>query len=171
MLPGNSSLKVGRNAMEKKRRMHMNHLFSILSSLIFTQTSKVSLPVLLEQATNYIKGLKESIEELQRRKEQLKGDQSMNKNNIESSPITLPVLALEEMGSTLMVKLIAGLDKNFMLHQVPSVLEEESVEVVSTSYSTIGDKILYTIHSQAIWSRIGIETSRVQERLNKLLTM
>ncbi|XP_059645498.1 transcription factor bHLH167-like [Cornus florida] len=169
MQPESSSLKVGRNVMEKKRRMHMNHLFSTISSLIFTQTPKerLALPVLLEQATNYIKGLKESIQELQRRKEQLTGDQIENTDALEGS--ALPVIAVDEMGSTLEVKLITGLNKNFMLHQVLSVLEEEGVEVVTASYSTVGTKTLYTIHSQAIWSRIGIETSRVEERLNKLV--
>ncbi|XP_059650428.1 transcription factor bHLH167-like [Cornus florida] len=127
MQPGSSSLKTRRNEVEKNRRRKMNHLISILSSLVFTQRSqeRVALPVLLEKAGDHIKGLKESIEQLQRRKEQLK----------------LTVLAVEEMGSTLEVKLI---DKNFMLHELLTVLEEENVEVVSANYSNMGDKIIYT---------------------------
>ncbi|XP_059650426.1 transcription factor bHLH167-like [Cornus florida] len=134
MQPGSSSLKTGRNEVVKNRRRKMNHLISILYSLIFTQRSqeRVALPVLLDKAGDHIKGLKESIEQLQRRKEQLK----------------LPILAVEEMGSTLEVKLITRLNKNFMLHQLLTVLEEENVEVVSANYSNMGDKIIYTIHSQ-----------------------
>jgi hypothetical protein len=41
--------------------------------------------------------------------------------------------------------------------------------VVSASFSVVGDKIFYTIHSQAVSSRIGLEASRVSERLQNLL--
>ncbi|XP_059650429.1 uncharacterized protein LOC132296234 [Cornus florida] len=101
---------------------------------------RIALPVLLEQATNYIKGLKESIQELHRRKEQLTGGDQIE-HSLEASPV-LPVLAVEEMGSTLEVKLITGMNRNFMLHEVLDVLEEECVEVLSAIYTTKGDKIL-----------------------------
>ncbi|KAA8529577.1 hypothetical protein F0562_034323 [Nyssa sinensis] len=136
-----SSSKLERNAMEKKRRMEMKVQFSKLAFLISTeQTSKKRMPpdVLLDKATSYVKQLKENVEQLKQRKEDMAGG-SM-----------LPVLALREhMDSTLEVNLITELNKNFMLYAVIGVLEEEGADVVGASYSTVGNKIFYTIHSQA----------------------
>ncbi|KAA8529570.1 hypothetical protein F0562_033631 [Nyssa sinensis] len=135
-----SSSKLERNAMEKKRRMEMKVQFSKLAFLISTeQTSKKRMPpdVLLDKATSYVKQLKENVEQLKQRKEDMAGG-SM-----------LPVLALREhMDSTLEVNLITELNKNFMLYAVIGVLEEEGADVVGASYSTVGNKIFYTIHSQ-----------------------
>ncbi|WJZ81367.1 hypothetical protein VitviT2T_001213 [Vitis vinifera] len=67
------------------------------------------------------------------------------------------------------VCLTSGLNKKFMLYQVIDVLVEEAAQVVALSYSIVGDKIFYTLSVQAVSSRIGIETSRVQERLTELI--
>ncbi|XP_059650436.1 uncharacterized protein LOC132296240 [Cornus florida] len=130
---------------------------------------RIASPVLLEQAINYIEGRKKNIKELQRRKEQLMGTGQTSGNKHSMEGLASPVLEVEEMGSSLEVKLITGFNRNFMLHQVLTVLEEENVEVASVNSSTMGDRILYTIHAQAIWPRIGIEISRVQERLQNLV--
>ncbi|KAA8533142.1 hypothetical protein F0562_033325 [Nyssa sinensis] len=168
----NTSFKLDRSAMEKKRRMQMKDLLSSLASLIPAHPYKQRLasPTLVDQATGYIKQLKEDVEELKRRKEELIKDDDQNsiKNNTEGS--RLPVLAVRDTGTTLEVNLITGLNKNFMLREILSILEDEgTATVVSASYSTVGDKIFYTIYSEAIWSRIGMETSRVLERLEKLV--
>jgi hypothetical protein len=55
------------------------------------------------------------------------------------------------------------------LHEVIGVLEEEGAEVVNASFSVVGDKIFYTLHSQALCSRIGLDASRVSHRLRNLL--
>uniref|UniRef100_A0A5B7AA69 BHLH domain-containing protein n=1 Tax=Davidia involucrata TaxID=16924 RepID=A0A5B7AA69_DAVIN len=169
MQSSSSSSKLERNAMEKKRRMQMKDHFSRLASLVIEQTSKERLPshVLLDKATTYVKQLKENVEELKGRKEKFKGSGKSMEDNTAGS--TLPVLAVRDKDSTLEVNLITGLNTKFMLHEIITLLEEEGAQVVSASYSTVGSKIFYTIHSQAIWSRIGIETSRVHERLKKLV--
>ncbi|XP_059658563.1 transcription factor bHLH168-like [Cornus florida] len=123
---------------------------------------------LLDQAITYVKRLKEKVEKLNQRKEQLKGDGENGGEYTMGSNI-LPQLSLREVGSTLEVNLITGRDKSFMLHEVVSVLSQEGAEVVSASYSNADDKVFYTIVSQAIWSRIGIDSSRVHERLKKLV--
>lgn len=62
----------------------------------------------------------------------------------------LPLLELRDLGSSIEVMLISGLNRNFMLYEVISVLEQEGAEVVSASFSTVGDKIFHTVHAQVI---------------------
>ena len=38
-----------------------------------------------------------------------------------------------------------------MLYEVISVLEEEGAEVVTANFSTVADKIFYTVHAQVQW--------------------
>ncbi|KAF8407928.1 hypothetical protein HHK36_007068 [Tetracentron sinense] len=83
--------------------------------------------------------------------------------------LRLPVIELRDLGTTLEVILISGLNKNFMFYEVISVLEEEGAEVMNASFSVVGDKVFHTIHSQVTSSRVGIETSRVCERLKELV--
>ncbi|KAA8533143.1 hypothetical protein F0562_033324 [Nyssa sinensis] len=146
MQPSSSSSKLDRNAMEKKRRLQMKDLASRLATLIPKQPSKKRLPLpdLLDQAIAYVKQQKQNIDELERiRNEQNKGVED-GKDKTESS--MFPVLAVRDMGSALEVNLITGLNKKVFLHEVCSVLEEEGAEAVSASYSTVGDKIFYTIY-------------------------
>ncbi|THG08786.1 hypothetical protein TEA_016935 [Camellia sinensis var. sinensis] len=119
---------------------------------------------MLEQATNYVVELKQNAEELKRRKVELEGD-----NKVGSQDERLPVLTIRDMDSILEVNLITGLNNNLKLHEVLSVLKEEGVEVESASYSSVGNQTFYTIHGKVLYSRIGIETSRVHERLKRLI--
>ncbi|RVW52871.1 Transcription factor bHLH167 [Vitis vinifera] len=125
----------------------------------------------LEQAANYIKQLKERIEELKGRKELATRVAGTNNNLIDAVMIglRLPVIDLRDLGSSLEVMLISGLNKNFMLYEVISVLEEEGAEVVSASVSTVGDKVFHSLHAQVKISRVGVETSRVWQRLQELI--
>ncbi|CAK9187457.1 unnamed protein product [Ilex paraguariensis] len=150
MQPGESSSKLGRNEMEKYRRMQMKDHVSNLASLIPTQPSRerLSFPALLDQATIYVKQLKDHLEELRQKKEQLQADGAGIKDQMIG--LVSPVLAIREMGSILEVNLITGLSKSFTLHQVFSVLQQEGAEVVSASSSTVGVRVFYTIYSQVL---------------------
>ncbi|XVE57121.1 hypothetical protein DITRI_Ditri04bG0066200 [Diplodiscus trichospermus] len=83
--------------------------------------------------------------------------------------LSFPVVELRDLGSSIEVVLISGLDKNFMFHEVISILEQEGAEVVSASFSTVGGKIFYSLHARAIISRVGVETTRVRRRLQELI--
>lgn len=109
----------------------------------------------LDQAASYIKQLKERIGELKGRKEvALKTAAAAGTDNDLMDAIMLglrlPVIDLRDMGSSLEVMLISGLNKNFMLYEVINVLEEEGAEVVSASVSTVGDKVFHSLHAQVI---------------------
>ncbi|KAJ1384452.1 Helix-loop-helix DNA-binding domain superfamily [Sesbania bispinosa] len=122
----------------------------------------------LDLAARYIKHMRERIDKLKRQKEEaVRSNQTDKMFNIESK---LPVLELRDLGSGIQVMLVSGLNnKTFMLYEVISVLEEEGAEVVNASFSTVGDKIFYTVHAQVKISRLGVETARVYERLQEFI--
>jgi len=88
--------------------------------------------------------LKQNVDKLKRRKELLRSDEEDQKERL-----ILPALTLREVGSVLQVNLITGVENNFKLHRALIVLKEEGLEVLSTSHSAVGEKMLYTINSQA----------------------
>ncbi|KAF8407929.1 hypothetical protein HHK36_007069 [Tetracentron sinense] len=169
--------KLDRKIVEKNRRTHMKGLCFKLTSLIppthHFNSSKdiISQQDQLDCAAIYIKQLQNRIEELKRRKELAMSVKGISKNIRDSMTmgLRLPVIELRDLGTTLEVILISGLNKNFMFYEVISVLEEEGAEVMNASFSVVGDKVFHTIHSQVTSSRVGIETSRVCERLKELV--
>jgi len=108
----------------------------------------------LDLATTYIKRLKERIEKLKGEKEKIMNmmmSSNQNNNSIFNIGSQLPLLEIKDLGSGIEVMLISGLNKNFMLYEVISVLEEEGAEVVTANFSTVADKIFYTVHAQVQW--------------------
>ena len=73
---------------------------------------------------------------------------NQSNNRIFNTGSELPLLEIKDLGSGIEVMLISGLNKNFMLYEVISVLEEEGAEVVAANFSTVADKIFYTFHAQ-----------------------
>ncbi|KDO37635.1 hypothetical protein CISIN_1g039545mg [Citrus sinensis] len=72
-------------------------------------------------------------------------------------------------GSTLEVNLICGSNRNFMFHEIISVLEEGAAEVINVTQLNSGDRVIFSVLSKAVNSRIGVATERVQERLKELI--
>ncbi|KAK4779429.1 hypothetical protein SAY86_006957 [Trapa natans] len=183
--------KLDRKTVERNRRIHMKALCFKLASLIPPHHSQTYKDRLSQQdqfdlATTYITQLKEGIDGLKKRKDQLMeirtkcvtNDKGVIEVGAVAGPmastrgdadiVKLPVIQLMEWVSGLEVSLISGLNKKFMLFEVISLLHEEGAEVVSASISTIGDKIFHTIHAQVRINRVGIETSRIMEKLHEL---
>lgn len=128
----------------------------------------------LDLASCYIKQLRERVDKLKGMKERaMKSIKPNNINNImdETNDFcsNLPVVELRDLGSSIEVILISGLQRSFMLYEVISILEEEGAEVVSASFSTVGDKVFHSVHAQVKISRLGVETSRVCQRLHDLV--
>ncbi|KAI3464229.1 hypothetical protein Pfo_020892 [Paulownia fortunei] len=181
MKRGETSLghKLERKTIEKNRRIEMKGLCSKLVSIIpadhFNPEKEfLSQQDQLEQAAGYIKILRERVEELRRRKTQalMNTDPTIDVTN-NAPPIggsNLPILRIRDLNSSLEVVLISGLRKNFVLHQVISILEQEGTEAVTVSLSTIGDKIFHTLHAQVKDSRVGVDTSRIGDRIQELIS-
>ncbi|EOY20687.1 Basic helix-loop-helix DNA-binding superfamily protein, putative [Theobroma cacao] len=134
---------------------------------IVSQTDQLDLGVA------YIKHLRERIEKLKVIKEQMMKSVEASSNimnNNASGGLGLPVVEIRDLGSSIEVILISGLNKNFMLYEVIGILEQEGAEVVSASFSTVGGKIFHNLHAQVKISRVGVDTSTVFQRLQELIS-
>jgi len=80
----------------------------------------------------------------------------------------LPIIDLRENGSSIEVILITGLQKNFMLSEVLSILQE-GAEVVGASFSAVGDKLFHTIHSQVYIQKILVYNFTIYSKSFKLI--
>ena len=95
----------------------------------------------MDQAAAYIKKLTENIEGLKERRALAAHIVGINKDMSDGMMIELraPVIEIKDLGSTVEVVLISGLNRNFMLCDVISVLEEEGAEVVNASLSQVAN--------------------------------
>ncbi|XP_058180180.1 transcription factor bHLH162-like [Rhododendron vialii] len=169
--------KLDRKIVERNRRIHMKDLCFRLTSLIpphhlNSSQGMQSRQHQLDEAGTYIKLLEKRVEELKARRAALamgNHDGTDNDGNT-SIRIELPVVELREcLGSSLEVVLITGLNKNFTISQAIGVFEDEGAEVVSASFSTVGDKVFHTLHAQAKVCRVGVDTAKVCQRLKELI--
>ncbi|KAK6920721.1 Myc-type, basic helix-loop-helix (bHLH) domain [Dillenia turbinata] len=173
-----SNSKLDRKTVERNRRIHMKGLCNKLASLIPSHNFKTSKHMLAQQdlldmATTYIMHLKERVEELKNKKQRLMMDKEqggLDPRDVIGSGLQLPVLEFRDYGLNLEVNLISGLRKNFMLYEVIAVLEEEGASVVSASLSTVRNKVFHTLHAQVKSTRVGVDSSRVCQRLQKLIS-
>ncbi|KAL8547488.1 hypothetical protein ACS0TY_006997 [Phlomoides rotata] len=174
--------KLERKIIEKNRREQMKDLCFKLVSLIPPQHSKKQKKFMSQQdqvgeAVAYIKILGERVEELRRRKVEAAAAAGTKDGggaaiNLGEPNPKLPILEINELGSDhLKVVLISGANKKFMVHQIICIIEEEGAEVISVSISTIGDKIFHTLHAQVKISRVGVDTSRICERIHELVSL
>ncbi|QCD86639.1 Achaete-scute transcription factor-related [Vigna unguiculata] len=170
------STKLDRKTIERNRRIHMKSLCHQLGSLIPPNLKPPKSKLMLGQqdqldlAARYIKHMRERIEKLKRQKEQAMLNQSSDRKMLDKNVDTkLTILELRDLGSGIEVMLVSGLNKTFMLYEVISVLEEEGAEVVTASFSTVGDKLFYVVHAQVKISRVGVETTRVKDRLQEFI--
>ncbi|PSR89590.1 Transcription factor bHLH36 like [Actinidia chinensis var. chinensis] len=172
-----SKEKLDRKTTERNRRIHMKELCFKLTSLIphHFKSSKdvVSQHDQLDQAVTYINQLTQRVDELKAKREIAMTNTCTNNNTRDTrlfGTYELPVVELKDLGSIFEVVLITGLEKNFMMHQVISVLEDEGADVVSASFYTLGAKVFHTFHAQVKVSRFGVDTSRVYQRLQELIS-
>ncbi|KAH6781500.1 hypothetical protein C2S51_006793 [Perilla frutescens var. frutescens] len=177
MKQGETSLKnkLERKTVEKNRRIRMKSLGFKLVSIIpdhHLRQPKEFLSHLdqIDEAAAYIKILREKIEEMKRRKEQLlinSGATNCVPNNVVG--LKSPILTVKELGSDLEVVLISGLiNNNFMISEVISIIQQEAAEVLTVNISRIGDNIFHTLHAQVKISRVGVDTSRISDRIQEL---
>ncbi|CAO2161826.1 unnamed protein product [Urochloa humidicola] len=192
---GGAAAAVERKVIERRRRQHMKSLCAKLASLIPKEHYSVDMMTqqasLLDEAAAYIKKLKERVDELQQKRTSAQllagmrgGGGGASKSTVmttssgggseeadeEAMPAPPQVVEVRHHhdGSSLDVVLVSSVARPFKLHEVVTVLEEEGAEVINANFSVAGRKIFYTIHSRAFSSRIGIEVSRVSERLRAL---
>ncbi|KAH0687123.1 hypothetical protein KY284_017676 [Solanum tuberosum] len=148
--------KPDRKTQEKNRRIQMKYLSSKLFSLIpphhhhYSTKDMVTQQDQIDQAITYIEKLKERVDVLKRRKDKI-------------------IAQVRELGSTIEVILVSCLKKKFTMQEVIIILEQEGAQVVTANFSTIGNKVYYTIHAQVKITRLGVDASRVYSRLQNLI--
>ncbi|XP_026440686.1 transcription factor bHLH162-like, partial [Papaver somniferum] len=143
--------------------------------------------VQFDNAAAYIQELRKRIDELKRKKQGMihGGEQeiiSINSSTSTSSSSStstmtgtnlpganLPILEVKDFEDAMVVVVVTGLNKNFMFYELITILEEHGAEVVSASFATVSDKVYHTIHSQVRCSRLGVETTKICDRLKKLV--
>nr|GMD62983.1 transcription factor bHLH167-like [Ipomoea batatas] len=164
MQPSRSSSlppKPRRDLTEKHRRQQMRGLYRSLASLVPHEKSLEKSPAfdVLDHATNYIKQLKNNINELKERKDSLQ------------LPVVIGVNE-SEGGESLEINIVCGLEKKkvMKMDKVFRIIQEEGAEVVSATNSTVDLKIYHTIICKAFSPRIGMDTIRVQERLKNFIS-
>ncbi|KAI3925864.1 hypothetical protein MKW92_019345 [Papaver armeniacum] len=186
---------IDRKTIEKNRRIQMKALCFKLASLITPTSSTIvhqkhssnkdACKPQIEQFDNaaaYIQELRKRIDELKRKKRSLihGGEQeiiSINSSTSSSSSsrtstmtdTNLPILEVKDLEDAMVVVVVTGLNKNFMLYELITILEEHGAEVVSASFAAVNDKIYHTIHSRVRCSRLGVETTKICDRLKELV--
>ncbi|XP_042478049.1 transcription factor bHLH162-like isoform X2 [Macadamia integrifolia] len=167
-----ASPRTDRKTVERNRRNHMKTLYSDLNSVIPNQNSKEAMPMpdQLEEATNYIKRLKNKLERLKERKEQLMGIERLSKSMSSSGMTTVelrkpPHIEIHDMGSALEVILISEFLSHFMFYEIIRVLQEEGADVVNANFYLLGQTYFHTIHSEVGESTFGSGAARISSRL------
>ncbi|XP_021734139.1 uncharacterized protein LOC110700864 [Chenopodium quinoa] len=113
----------------------------------------------IEQATNYIVGLRERVENLNQRRDQLMVNQegTSNTENLSCNDTTMMTnnsgliptsIEVKDLGSVIEVQIVVQRDCEIKLHEVIRVLEEEGAEVVDATFSTHGNYVLHTLHAR-----------------------
>lgn len=112
----------------------------------------------VDQAINYIEELKERVEVLKRRRDEIAQGPGVDskKSMPTTNTIKTSMVQVRELGSTLEVILTSALQKKFTLQEVIKIIEEEGAQVVTVNYSTIGDIIYYTIHTEVFYASFDL---------------
>ncbi|KAK7257428.1 hypothetical protein RIF29_31407 [Crotalaria pallida] len=171
--PSSSSTKLERRLIEKNRRNQMKILYSKLNSLLPNSNPKEVLPLpdQVDEAINYIKSLEAKVKMAQEKKERLTGTRKKRSSsttfeaNGSSISAKSPQLEIQEVGSSLQVVLTCGLDSQFIFHEIIRIMEEESIEVKSASYSLAEDSMHHVLHAEIPQTSLQFGATKVSERL------
>ncbi|KAJ9559771.1 hypothetical protein OSB04_004931 [Centaurea solstitialis] len=176
------SRKLERKTIEKNRRSYMKDLCYKLTSLLPSFLSKpykcFTQDSLFDQSIVYIKKLQKRVEQLKEKRDEISRLVDNDDRNdrvccdqpkVNCIGITLPTVEIKEFNGGLQVFLTSGLKRNFTFSEVIRIVEDGGAEVVKVGYTTVGEKVFYTLHAQARVSRIGVEITSVYERLQELI--
>ncbi|KAL9329354.1 hypothetical protein ACSQ67_004357 [Phaseolus vulgaris] len=159
-----SSSKSDRKFVERDRRSQMKDLFSKLNSVLPHQSSRerISRPDQIGEATDYIKNLQIKLEKMKEKKSNLT-DIERSRNDSMNMGVKSSQFKIQQMGSTLEVVLVTGLDCQFIFNETIRILQEEGSDIVNASYTVVENAVFHTIHCQVDESANG--ALRISEKL------
>ncbi|KAG9448829.1 hypothetical protein H6P81_008794 [Aristolochia fimbriata] len=189
MKSSQASGKLERKIVEKNRRLHMKSLCSKLASVIPTTLQNEVKPTTtsqqdqVDQASEYIKDLKNRIQHLKAKKDLVQSRErrvggsfrgsfktELKMSPPAPSPSPLPVVEVRELKSGIEVVVATGLDGTFKLSDVIVILMEEGLDVQCAGFSLGGGRgVLCNIYSQLASPRLGCDCGRLLERLKLLV--
>lgn len=112
----------------------------------------LSLPDQIDEAIKYIKSLETKLKKSKEKKESLSVNGRKRSYTCTSfdakSSLKSPKMEIREMGSTLEVVLITGLDNQFLFYEIIHILHEEQAEVLTANFSISGDSIFHVVHAE-----------------------
>ncbi|KAJ4834669.1 hypothetical protein Tsubulata_025008 [Turnera subulata] len=174
-----SSTKTERKIIEKNRRNQMKTLYAQLNSLIPHHQEAQALPDQIDEAIGYIKSLEEKLKKSKEKKESLMRLCRKRSHGCTSEPApsssssTLckpPQVQIREMGTTLEIVLVTGLENQFLFCDLLRILHEEGAEVVSANSRVTGDSAFHVVHAQMTNEAVlGFGSAKVTERLNRFI--
>ncbi|XP_022994481.1 transcription factor bHLH167-like [Cucurbita maxima] len=154
-----------------RKTIEMKALFSTLHSLVPNQIStegETTLPVQIENATNYIKQLKENVEKLKEKREKLIGSREG-----EIKARLLVQVEAHQVGSSLEVLLTTGSDYLLVLNQILQLLQENGTQIIHINHSTIINRVFHKIVAQMVgegMSSEGVDGERICETVKKFVS-
>ncbi|KAI3797396.1 hypothetical protein L1987_32652 [Smallanthus sonchifolius] len=149
----------------------MKDLYSTLATLLHLQShGRKSLLEFLDRATTSLKQLKERVERLKVKKEELEKEVNQNGESSNNQQRLKVVRVTESEDLHLEVNLILTVNnKKVVPFEVLRVIEQGGAEIISSSFSTVGHHIYCTIHAQAFQARLGFDTKQIESQLMELV--
>ncbi|KAI7743647.1 hypothetical protein M8C21_016143 [Ambrosia artemisiifolia] len=161
------SKKIDRKTIEKNRRTHMKKLCFKLNSLV---------PSLSSQPFKRIEVLKGKRNEALR---YLNGTSKNNPcSNVKDDQLSVRCkgvrtqqskVEVDDLDGGLKVLLISNSERKIPFSKIISIVEDGGAEVVKGGYTSVDDKVIYTLHAKARYTRLGIEVASVQQKLQELI--
>ncbi|VAH55746.1 unnamed protein product [Triticum turgidum subsp. durum] len=186
---GGTASPMEKKRSERERRQRMKALCEKLASLIPKEHFPHALGS-LDVAASYIKKLKERVDDLQHKKASAQAMATLlgvsgistptitattssgagspeGGKKLEAAPRVVEVRQYDD--ASMEVRLICSMERPIKLHEVITILEEEGAVIINANHFVAVDRIFYTIHSRAFSTRIGIDVSRISERMGALV--
>lgn len=116
----------------------------------------IPLPDQIDEAVNYIKSLEAKVKMAQEKKQRLMmmmgkkrshaccSSTSYSSNETKRS-LNSPQIQIHEIGLSLQVILMNGLDNQFIFYEIICILHQENLEVISTNSSLVGDSLMVNV--------------------------
>ncbi|XP_076941116.1 transcription factor bHLH162-like, partial [Bidens hawaiensis] len=123
----------------------------------------------IEQLRKRIEGLKHKRNEALRSVNEKSNTLSCGDAAVSTTPTLPSTLEVQDLDGGLKVLLIIGLERKISFLEIINIVEEGGAEVVKGGYTTIDDKVIYTLHAKARFTRIGIEVTSVHQKLQELI--
>lgn len=108
---------------------------------------RISRPDQIGEATDYIKNLQIKLEKMKEKKSNLT-DIERSRNDSMNMGVKSSQFKIQQMGSTLEVVLVTGLDCQFIFNETIRILQEEGSDIVNASYTVVENAVFHTIHCQ-----------------------